>query len=249
MATIKMYIPQDQLKKFNAALMMYTGGLKKEANRTMVQHARLLARDLVKWTPPQGGKSEGERAVERDINNAVALFNHKDTGDKELRKRLKDIETQRDYKALNAIFKNVPYFNNKKAVPFSPELHTSKRIHGNRLRVKESNFLTMDKEELKAYKQYVKDKVGKLKASWMPMLEKLNVSVASWVSRHSAYGNSVTKCNIKLGDSPSIVVWNGSRPISYLKHAADTALAGRAASMARDLAYKIKHMKNKIGQG
>ena len=248
MSTIRMHIPSEQLKKFNTALAMYTQGLRKEANRTLVEHARLLARDLVRWTPPPEGKQQGENAVMRDISNAIRPYTTDTITDPVLADRLEKIAKQKDYEAFRAIQKNLPGIKQFTVSRFNREMHSSVRIHGDRMRISDKKRLTLDVKEWKDYVKEVKARVGKLKASWLPMTEKLQVPVPVWVSRHSAYGHKVTTCNIQLGNKPSIFVWNGAAAKGYIRRAAETALQGRVVRMARDLAYKVRYMKRKLGQ-
>lgn len=250
MSKIVMRIPAEQLKKFNTALLMYNKGFKKEASRTMVEHGRLLVKDLIKWTPPQKGKKEGERAVERDLRNAVTPYSDKSITDPKLSKRMKEIVNRNDIMAGEAIFENIPGMKKWKIVPFSPTLHESVRVHGNRLRVSKSkNIMTFELNLWKSYFKTIKERVGRLKASWLPAAEKLSISVADWIQRHTDYGHSVTTCNLVLGESPRMVIWNGSKAGGYLRHAAETALTIRTRNMARDLAYKIKYMRNQLLKG
>jgi hypothetical protein len=248
MPRIKMHIPVEQMKRLNLAMKLHVKGLRSEANKVVMKQGRLLAKDLIKFTPP-ARMSQGKKKVKTEINRAIKPLDFNGISDPVFRKRLKQIEKQRDYTALQAIWKNIPSKQSAKVVPFSPSYHTNVRLRGDILSVpKDLKVYTFDKAEQKAYVKSVQERVGRLKSSWFPLANKLQLPVAQWISRHATYGASVTSVKITVGDKPSIMVWNGAYGQRLLRMAATRALDGRVEAMIAEFKYKVKSKGSNIGR-
>lgn len=265
---ISAHISEDNIIRLNQAMSEYVLLFGKNAEEIATKWSRVLIREVMSRTPPLGSeeesaKKQGQKAVIRDLKKAVEpIATSKDAFRKYDRiagptyfdwmvfgdsKSIKKVIEKRDNEAFTAIIKSMPKMSKKEVVPFAESLHTTARGKDKRVKVK-SNKITLDVEEWKRYADKLLEKVGKLRASWIPAAKALDLKIPVWANRHQSYGYSVTSVDNKLQlPEHSITIDNNSGGIGKVKDFVNFSARLIADRMRRDIDYKLAYMKKKAG--
>jgi hypothetical protein len=173
-----------QTDAFNNAVTRYVTTLGKDSRAAIRYQSMLLAKRLVQFTPPKT-RSQGRKAVKRDIERAVTPIRPSDFSSKSIRKLIR----ARDYAALEVIFSRFERgaMAGFAVVPFTPELHTKRRDRRGRVR-KSAKVASPDAKEVKAYVAEVQTRVGRGKSGWAKAVTQLGGNVPAWLAKHSGTG-------------------------------------------------------------
>lgn len=170
---------QANLESFNKWLWYFAQTCKSSFEKNLAQQAKLLVRDALHYTPPmkkgssfQEGKRLGETAI--------------------------DIDTARSFHAVDGRYRlKKDSFFEAYGLPVQ-ELRASVGEHlawyltqrGKNKRIK--TFLVPKRaiftNDLKEVRKKLKERVGWLASGWMAAANAFQISVPSWISRHSGQG-------------------------------------------------------------
>jgi hypothetical protein len=151
--------------------------------RALRGEGRLLATRLVRFTPPKT-RSQGRKAVARDIQRAVRPLRPADFSSLRIRKLIR----KRDYAGLEAVFERFPQGSELHGVsvvePRFPDMHEEAR--GSRGRVlKFQKRVTPDADKVRAYTKTVQERVGRGRSGWAVSLLALGGRPSGWILRHA----------------------------------------------------------------
>lgn len=215
----------------------------------------LLMKKVVDFTPPfkTGGApgasdlSVGRAAVDRDIQKTMMPFDPKLIRTKSLQKVVDsgDIAT---FNIIAARSKD-SRMNKKRAVKFSPEVHTSQRNARGRVgRDTKQVVLGSDVALLKKHVADVKGNVGSAKAGWRPGIELVGGKVPAYVKKQTVHGTVIDERDNP--DNPSITAINrtrwavrkdeGDRIVADAKRSRTEAIRLKIAFKMREAAKKAK---------
>lgn len=175
--------------EFNNRLARYValfpGKLPQEILRTEM---RGLVRLMMRFTPPNR-RTQGEKAMKRDIANAVLPlrprdFKGEDKWSKAMRENLRANQTE----AVRALLgRSRTRLKNAELVSFDPSLHTSVQNRRGNVR-RWSGKATIDVGAWDAYVAQMLPRVGNARGGWATALRAMGGTVAAYVGRHSYAG-------------------------------------------------------------
>jgi hypothetical protein len=168
--------------RFDRAVARYTEELKIELPRAVKTAARLLAVQLMRFTPPKS-QAQGRAAVKRDIGNAMWLPDPAATTNKHLQRAI----LAEDFDVVQAFITNTRgAFKNYHLQHFNPSLHTSRRGRGGRVRGKPT-VMVLERAEYKRYVREVQGHVGATKYAFGAAAQRLGeASIPAWILKHHA---------------------------------------------------------------
>lgn len=245
-------INATEMAKLNALLIKQASISKKSAQEILKQQAKLLVKDLVKYTYPEANseaaetpKKRMEIKVGKEIKKSMHGYATKGIRDPEFKERIDKLVNAKDKDSLQQIFEHIPKFNQYRVVDFSPDYHQGDRLSSGTgvLNVKNNKYrITLDNPDLKGYKTRIKNFAGKLKASWLLAANVVGIKLPMWISRHSAYATTVGKVVYNDNEeNPNIKIYNSANPTSYIISVVNRCLQYRARAMYRDLEHKLKY--------
>jgi hypothetical protein len=155
-------------------------------------HTRLLYGAIIENLPPFGkkkdAKSTGEKAVKRDIQNALSLLE----ADKFTNPSIKKMIQKKEYDKLNKVLDNLPSKSGlfkKIAVRFDKNIIQDARdprtgnIYG-----KKTSTVTLDKQPYNKNIRELLSHVGRLKSMFVNGFLALGgKGVTSWIARHAGF--------------------------------------------------------------
>jgi hypothetical protein len=151
--------------------------------KALRSEGRLLATRLVRYTPPKT-RSQGRKAVARDIQRAVRPLRAADFSSLRIRKLIR----QRDYAGLEAVFARFPQGSELHGVsvvePKFPEMHQQARASRGRV-LKFQGRVTPDADKVRDYIKTVQDRVGRGRSGWAVSLLSLGGKPSGWIVRHA----------------------------------------------------------------
>lgn len=165
---------------------------------------RQMASLLIKLTPPRN-RSQGRKAVQRDIRRAVRPLRYQDFDNK----TVKEAVRSRNYEALRAIFaRSSGVLHNAQVEAFTPELHRKAQDRRGRVR-RWKRVVTPDADAVKFYIASVQHLVGQGKGGWAAALMDLGGKPAQWIANHAESGTIEDKADNPV--SAYILMTNRSR--------------------------------------
>ncbi len=166
----------------------------------------LLMRKIVDFTPPKT-LAQGRAAVNRDIRKTMRPFDPALVRTEGVR----EIVARKNIEAFNLVAGRAHGgpLQGARAVPFSPEIHTSARNARGRVTTSQQNRVVLgsDAQLLKRYLKTIQDRVGWAKAGWLQALHLLGETAASYIERHSPGSGRVID-DRDNPDNPSITAVN-----------------------------------------
>src|SRR5690606_31871936 len=134
-------------REFNDAVTRYILTLGKDTRGAVRQQSMLLGKRLIQFTPPST-RAQGRRAVARDIRRAVTPVRPADFTSPDIRRLIRT----RDYAGLEAVFGRFEngQFAGFKVLPFSAELHRSRRDRRGRV-TRSAKVATPDALQVRDY--------------------------------------------------------------------------------------------------
>jgi hypothetical protein len=248
---LEMLVNQTHLNRFNRAMSIYTESFGKDAGETVKKYTGILLDEVVDRTPPfkskgdsESAKVKGQKALLRDIRKTVDPVDWHSFNSRSIQKLIRDKDTQGFQKALE----NFPRMKGNKVVAFTPSLHKFRRVNGVVPRDTKTNQMTLDFSDERKYEKEMLNRVGRLKASWLPALDALGRKAPAWVSRNAGYGYSVTTVENKL-DQPQhrIDIDNHSTGIGRMKDFVNFSIKQISGKMFRDIKFKVKYLLKQSG--
>lgn len=207
----------------------------KDADTVVFQQSRLFAEQALKRTPPKT-QAQGNRAVERDINRAIG------TASESLIRRAIDRNgghgeniDQEFIRADGSSFR-VQWDRAQLDSEGIKEHHQSQRNRRGRVSRTAKRWIVPDKVRAKYVKE-AKRRVGRLKAGWLPTLERFGSKKApQYVSRRHSVGarGSVAVRGIGTGNVAS-VMRNHAAGAGDIRRQVQDVLRIRLSAMKRDL--------------
>ncbi len=222
-------------RAFNDAVTRYVLTLGKDARGAVRQQSMLLGKKLVQFTPPNT-RAQGRKAVARDIQRAVTPIRPGDFASPAIRKLIR----KRDYAALEVVFSRLPKggFAGFQVLPFSPELHRSRRDARGRV-TRSAKVATPDAAQVRGYIREVQARVGRAKGGWVPTVTRLGGSVPEWLLRHAVTG-SVEDRTDSL--NPSVKMKNRSEWAGDAN--VDRVLSGALGARRKEILTSIEKAAN-----
>lgn len=189
-------------ERFRAAILNFIRHQKVSVAEGMRIQGRLLAEQIVKFTPPKD-KKQGEAAVERDINR---VFNPLDPDN--FKPSVARLIRSGDWEALQAFIDRIKTgpLVNKRVIAFTAALHRQNQASRGRVH-KELPYVTAEVDAVRDYIRSVKKHVGQGRGGWASAVEGLGGKASKWVSRHAGSGELIDRADAL---SPSIEMINKS---------------------------------------
>jgi len=147
--------------------------------------ARLLLKEVIKWTPPfknastegESDRAIGKAAVSRDIRRAIAPLEQGGWKSKSIR----DVIGRQDSEAMESILKGFKGAQGKPRVTaFSPQDHKIKRNPRSGRVAKNQWRFTFDAGKQKKYTRGMEKRVGAAKGSWAEAFTKVGGKPKGW---------------------------------------------------------------------
>lgn len=226
-------------RAFNDAVTRYVLTLGKDARGAVRQQSMLLGKKLVQFTPPNT-RSQGRKAVARDIQRAVTPLRPAGFTSTEIRKLIR----KGDHAALEVIFSRFKggQFAGFKVLPFSPDLHRSKRDSRGRV-TKSAKVATTDAAEVRDYIRQVQNHVGRAKGGWVATVTRLGGSVPEWLLRQAETGSVEDRTEFV---NPSVKMKNRSEWAGDAN--VDRVLSGAMGARRRDILASIEKATETAGR-
>jgi hypothetical protein len=186
--------------------------------------AALFVKKVVQFTPPKT-LAQGRKAIARDIDNAVTVFDPA----KARSDRMRQVIEAQDYEAMKSILDASNKGKAWRVEKFTPTLHTSQRDR--RGRVKSSKrVVSPDLRQVKQYIAEVQKRSGYARSGWVPAMQALGMPVPAWMQRHSSQraGGVVDETRTA---NPSITMTHSASKIPNYGRVVDSALKSRTASL------------------
>lgn len=217
-------------------LAAYTILFPQKMSEALHEEFPLLVEAIMKLTPPKT-LAQGRAAVGRDIQKVMRSFDPASVRSPGIAK----IVAKRDIEAFNLVASKVKSgpMAGARAIPFSPEAHTSQRSRRGRIEGKDRNQVVLGSDAglLKRYIKSVRDRVGYAKSGWLAALYLVGGRVApSWVTRHGTTGGAVID---QRGEAMSITAINRT-PWAVRKDEAMRIISDAKSSRAVSIENKIK---------
>jgi hypothetical protein len=212
-------IDPSELAKLNRELGRYSAATSKSLKDVVKSEARLLAVDLVNFTPPLLAKSknefrraapqeqrqQGEKAVAMDINRMFQPLDSIDVIRNSRTKRLTNAFTQlldaKQYKAVGELLWQMGVLPFKAAIleTVDKALHRKFRTARGRVGKRVKNpWLVMDAQSIPKYIKAQQKKVGRAKSGWAATLRGLGLSVPGWINKGGAGSFSVKDTSLSV---------------------------------------------------
>jgi len=232
-------------------MSIYVSEFGKDAGATVKQYTGILLDEVVDRTPPFKSKGDsesakviGQKALLRDIRKTVNAVDWHSFNSRSIQRLIKEKDIQGFQKAIDSF----PRMKGNKVVSFTPSLHKFRRVNGVVPKGTKTNQMTLDYREERNYEKEMLNRVGRLKASWLPALNTLGRKAPAWVSRNAGYGYSVTTIDDKL-DQPQhrIDIDNHSTGIGRMKDFVNFSIKQISEKMFRDIKFKVKYLLKQQG--
>lgn len=224
---------------FDAAMKHFVADMDKDVPDVFITQMRLFCETQSKMSWPRT-KSQGQKAVERDLRRAVRPLDAKTLRsftDPRIRTRLKQLIRSGDFPALEK-FINAVTHGRMRLVRFDRALHKSVRDRRGRVK-RESGLCTDDLVAWKAYLAEKKGNVGLAPAGWNPFAALVNAPQPDWVARHGTNTGSASG-NPRDPICPHIEAANRTDETPDAHSRLNSALRIRAKAMERAIAESIK---------
>lgn len=214
--------------KFNAQLEKLILQLPREVlEKALREEAKQFLTKLLSFLPPKT-YSQGRAAVARDIGRTMLALDPQKYRDPKIRAIL----LSGDIGAIQAILPKLGKdFEGLFVALFRPELHTSRRNRYGHVSASNKPNVIPQPDLVKQYLKTVQDRVGMLKAGYLPAAERLGVTMPNWVKKHGARFGGIEIEVGSPGTRTSITITNrGGKWPDHAKFARD-ALKSRIKSM------------------
>jgi len=252
------------------ALAMHVG----DAGKVLKQEAKMLMREIIARTPPQGGTSrvsqfttidvnarrQGELAIARDLKSIFEVIpdglhskvlRENPSGVREMKVWLSGSKTKfvvdRDYFATSLDqMHRFHQSKRSKATGRTPrnKTHRYQELGRNAARDK----MIVSKSMYEAYRGNVWKYVGKQKGGWGVGAQLLGIRLPGWIMRHANGVNGYVLSNLDDKTSPSITIGNRTPGVIHnCERIVNYALLNRARFMERNLRRLIKYGPGKNG--
>jgi hypothetical protein len=254
--------------KWTRAVQARAARFKIDVRDVMKDEARLYSVQMLRLTPPtnptrlkgKDGKKlsdnvVGTNAARRDVLRSMTPADP-DWPDSGLAKfflrspRLRRYVENGDIEKFSKVIKNLGKFAGWRVETFSSSLHLNAR--GSRGRVTSTKrVFIIGNAQISAFWKYMTETlahVGRLKAGWLPAIEKLGGRVTSkWITRHRMGARG--RCEAYLdGNHPRIVVVNGAMGVGQLHKLAQDTFRIRAVAITRRMKRTLQNLAG-IGRG
>lgn len=226
--------------------------------------AKLLVEEAIRWTPPfrrgaagsqsRGEKSKkiGERAVSIEFRRAVTPMFSWMWRDPKIREALDRARAQNKPEIVSKILNNAVNVNGAigewKQAKSVHVAHGMAR-HGRRRKVtKRHPFWTWDTGEWLRYRDVLKNRVGRMRASWNKAAQALVAKIPSYVRKHGQINGAVQDfSNDTIAPSVSMTSYAPGIADPELMRLFMYALNGRAKAMASRYKYLVRDAAKKLG--
>lgn len=210
-----------------------------DASTIIQDQARLLLKQVIKFTPPKS-LAQGRRAVARDINKAATPYIDNHIQNPILRQRWADITGDENWTYSNAELEGILRdfgWKTARVETWHPSLHT--RVRNSRGRVgRNQNIFVLELSEWKRYVKDIQSRVGRMIAAWAATYVKLGGTVPTWIEKHLAGGvrGGIIASTLGTGtDKPSITFTNRARGIRQIERRFADALRVRGEAITKHI--------------
>lgn len=234
----------------------------------MTDEARLYALEMADQTPPtnptklkgKDGKklsnmTVGTNSARRDVLRAMTPASP-DWPDSPLSQvlarspRLRKYILEGDVEKFTKFIKHLGKFSNWRVETFSPDLHLKAKGSRGRVHTTKRIFI-IGAQQLAAYWKYLSktlNHVGRLKAGWLPAIEKLGGKITErWITRHRAGANGRIEMQLE-GSLPRIEIANSALGVGQLEQRANWVFMRRAKAIKNRMRQALKNLAA-IGRG
>lgn len=205
--------------------------------RTIIHdEVKLLLRQGMRITPPRT-QAQGRKAVARDVMRAVQpLALAGSTGIVIQNESMRKMVRQKDRVALEAVFAQSKKLRGHRIIEGSEIKSHHRAQRRSRGRVgRAQKVVTLDAKAHRTHTRTMQNRVGRMKAGWVPALNALGESrvAPAWVRRHTsgARGRAVNMLHIK--GNPSFLLENSAAGIGHIGPRFQQALNMRARSIRK----------------
>lgn len=189
---------------FVQALKNYARANRVDLASALPDGARAFLWRVLRFTPPPTRRT-GSRAVQRDIQRAIAPLRASAFDDRGFRRAVRGGRLD----LLQRLFERLPPTSplaGYRVVPFSPSYHQEARDARGRVRRK-GKLLTLDIAELRSYIKRIQGRVGWAKGAWARSAGSLQVPVLPWAARFGALaGEYYSNLNNPFTVAPKLVM-------------------------------------------
>jgi hypothetical protein len=233
---------------FNKAIGNILATSKRDVRTVVNQQAKLLAQQCMHFTPPfadgkiPSGESGGttkadERAGLEAVKNHIfrtmtppsEMFPDPFTN-----KYLEKIVKRKDTAKIQKFFDNQKgELKGYKIKPFSSDLHTGKRIYGNRYRPKQQKIFVNDERPVQRYVKDVQSRVGYMKAGWGKGAVTFGGRVPAWVAKHIPYADGTAGVLNDNDDNYTVEMGNSTKGITRFTSNFQVAVRMRTNALTR----------------
>lgn len=251
--------------KFNQQVERYITELHQSAPEVIRTQARLFLQQAMKFTPPKT-KGQGEGAIKGDlfgVNVGGVAKNKAVFVGRKFKPGSKDADLQQGYVGSggNPLMLKGEVFHDKTFIRPNASHETLKAHHYKQRsratgrttragswskeigRSRSRELMVAPVAAIDQYLRYTLSKVGRLKAGWVPAIERLGGSVKPWVKRHAASAKGTVQFQLGDKNHPSITIGNFAAGAGKLAHHVKGAMEVRVKSMAKDIRVKLGQAK------
>ena len=228
--------------KANQQMIKLVRAVGVEAKDLVRGEARMIARDLIRITPPYGTSRksymQGLRAVTGDFIKAVRPMKPENWSNKGIKRAIENNDTT----ALNKIFQNSDKLKDKRVARFHKDLH--RRAQNNRHRIyrsKANKTFTTDRAAWRHRLKELQGRVGWMKSRWAVAFFALGGKrTASWIKKHTTSAQYALVDQSRLiGDVPTVTIGNLNRGARAQVGYNVERVMRRAANRMRDKFIKV----------
>lgn len=237
--------------EWDRAFVNWVGVANLSIREAMRTQGRLLFERLINWrggaiaTPPQS-KTQGDRAVQRDIYRAVFPLRAEGFNDPRTRKRVRQLIDDGNHVRLQELIRAGMFGNNVKGAflaEFDPIMHKSQRKSRGRVPRTSSKAYRYATDDVAKLKEYIKRKqgmVGQAKGGWAKSLKRLGGKPSGWYGKHEKAGEFEDRLDVK--SKPEFVGINKSAWASGgdVDRIMGMAMEGRTMAMVKDIERRLE---------
>ena len=249
----------DRFKDAATKLVAIGGGAE------LRMQAKLLVQEAMRWTPPfkrgaagsqsrgEQSKKIGERAVSIEYRRAVEPMFSWMWRDPRIREALDRARSKNKPDIVSKVLKNAAKVNGANGVEWrqAKSVHIAHGMarHGRRRKVtKKHPFWTWDTSEWLRYRDVLKNRVGRMRASWVKAGQQLGAKMPRYVTRHGQINGAIKDAsNDKVSPSVSMTSYAPGIADPELMRLFMYALNGRAKAMASRYKYLVRDAAKKLG--
>jgi len=234
---------QTNVPAFNRALVQYLNLRPRDVEKFLREEMRGLLKLVMRFTPPENRK-QGEKALQRDIENSVRPIRLRSYKGRHAWARAMRLAIRNRNKAAAEVLlrRSGDKMRDVQVVDFNQSVHRNAR--GTRFRVRRwTRKMTLDVEQFDDYADKMRPRVGNARGGWAASIMQLGGRVALWINRHAYAGgmddqlkNPVEQFITASNSSTWAKGARSGRSVGNVERVLNNALRSRAGVLQRKLA-------------